>query len=278
MYLFLLPSFAQPHLSENSIRDILYQSNFDQKVQYADMLGEGFGHFDSDPRINWQEVNCTTWWQQVIAKGYAHNQREELEILDRIRYFDGVVGFGTRKHFLDRALDIDPAPLINIDTQEYLLCLPDMSKSVELNLSLFTKNQKYSCPLYKADQIHTSFSYFSPNALLACTSQLPDGIYVVFPIAMDEYISVWGQQSGPMGRVHGLILNQEGGTSQVYHASVEKERIQTLPLLDYISSASAGLFQGYQVFMLSPTFPAVKEKSHAHQKVLDCEQRILSDK
>ena len=278
MYLFLFSVYAQPTLSEHNIRDILYQSHFEQQVQYTDMLGEGAGHFDSDPRINWEEVNCTTWWQQVIAKGYSETQREELEILDRIRYFDGVVGFGTRKHFLDRALDIDPAPLINIDTQDYLLCLPDRQKSVELNLPLFTKNQNYACPLYKPDQIHSSFSYFSPNALLSCASRLPDGIYVLFPIAMDEYIAVWGQRSGPMGRVHGLILNQEGGSSQVYHASIKQKRVQTLPLLDYISSASAGLFEGYQLFMLSPEFPEAKEKTTTHQQALDCEQRILSDK
>lgn len=278
MYLLLSFLHAEPTLSISTIRDILYLSHPEQTVKYTDMLGEGVGFFDYDPRMKWDEVNCTTWWQQVLAKGYAHTDKEELEILDRIRYYDGVVGFGTRKHFLDRALDIDPVPLINIETQDFLLCMPDEKRSVSLDLPLFTSHKNYSCPLYRPNRIHSSFSYFSPNALLRCAENLHDGIYLVFPIAMDRYIEVWGQQSGPMGRVHGLILNQEEGHSQVYHASVKQQKVLSKPLLEYVSSGAAGLFQGYQVYMLSSSFPPAKPKEEHHQKALDCEKRELSDR
>jgi hypothetical protein len=103
-------------------------------------------------------------------------------------------------------------------------------------------------------------------------------VYLVFPIAMDRYIEVWGKKSGPMGRVHGLILNQEEGNSQVYHASVKQKSVQSTPLSEYVSSGAAGLFQGYQVYMLSSSFSAAKPKSEQHQHALDCEKRELSDR
>lgn len=276
MYLFFIFSLflhAQP-LSTEKLRDLLYQSHLDQKVRYVDMLGEGENFFDDDPRMNWKDVNCTTWWQHVIAKGYANTDREEQQILDRIRYYDGVIGFGTRKHFLDRALDLDPVPFRNIDTQNYLMCVPDQKKSVELSLETFTKSQGFSCPLYKPERIQSTFSYFSPNALLSCAQQLPAGIYIIFPIAMDRYIEVWGEKSGPMGRVHGLILDKEDTHTQVYHASVQEKKVQSLTLLDYVSSGAAGLFEGYQVYMLEPTFPEPQNNLDHHQETVDCERKM----
>ena len=274
---FTFSLFGQPILSEEVIRDLLYQTHPNQSVRYTDMLGEGENHFDEDPRTKWNDVNCTTWWQQIIAKGYAHTDREELRILDRIRYYDGVVGFGTRKHFLDRALDLDPVPLRNIDTQDYLLCMPDQKKSVQLDIDRFAKNKAYSCPLYESKRVHSTFSYFSPNALLSCAPQLPSGIYVVFPVAMNRYIEIWGKESGPMGRVHGLILDKEDSFAHIHHASVQEEKIQSMTLLEYVSSGAAGLFEGYQIYMLEPTFPAEKHMSNHYQQITDCERKLQSE-
>ena len=277
MFFFLLslPSlYAQPLLSTETIRDILYQSQPDQKVRYEDMLGEGENFFDDDPRMNWKDVNCTTWWQHVIAKGYSKTDREELLVLDRIRYYDGVIGFGTRKHFLDRALDLDPVPFRNIDTQDYFMCMPDQKKSVDLSLDTFTKNKGFSCPLYKPERIQSTFAYFSPNALLSCAPHLPSGVYVIFPVAMDRYIEVWGQKSGPMGRVHGLILDKDGDYAQVYHASVQEKEVRSMTLLKYVSSGAAGLFEGYQVYMLEPVFPSAQKTLDHHQRTVDCERKM----
>ncbi|MAA79466.1 MAG: hypothetical protein CL916_09420 [Deltaproteobacteria bacterium] len=274
LFIFLSFLHAQPLLSLERIRDILYQSHPDQKVRYDDMLGEGENFFDDDPRMNWNDVNCTTWWQHVIAKGYAKTDREEQLFLDRIRYYDGVIGFGTRKHFLDRALDLDPVPLRNIDTHNYLMCMPDQKKSVDLTLNAFTKNKRFSCPLYKPERIRSTFSYFSPNALLSCAPHLPSGVYVIFPVAMNRYIEVWGKQSGPMGRVHGLIFDKEDTYSQVYHASVLEKQIQSMTLLEYVSSGAAGLFEGYQIYMLEPVFPAIQKETIHHQQTVDCERKM----
>lgn len=269
-------ALAQPTLSEGVIRDILYQTHPHQKVQYTDMLGEGEGFFDDDPRILWDDVNCTTWWQQVIAKGYAQTDREEVRILDRIRYYDGVIGYGTRKHFLDRAMDLDPVPFRNIDTQNYLLCMPDQKKSVQLDTERFTQNKSYQCPLYQPKRIHSSFSYFSPNALLSCVPNIPSGIYLIFPIAMDRYIEVWGKESGPMGRVHGLILDKDGTSANVYHASIQEKKVHGMTLLEYVSSGAAGLFEGYQIYMLESNFPPIRYNTDHYQQITDCERKALS--
>ena len=277
LFIFLSLLYARPVLSTERIRDALYQSHPNQTVRYEDMLGEGEGFFDDDPRMKWNDVNCTTWWQHVIAKGYAETDKEELRILDRIRYYDGVIGFGTRKHFLDRALDIDPVPFRNIDTQNYLMCMPDQQKSVDMSLEKFTKNRAYTCPLFKPERFRSTFSYFSPNAVLSCVPNLPSGIYVVFPVAMDRYIEVWGKKSGPMGRVHGLILDKEDNHQRVYHASVQEKQVQSMTMLEYVSSEAAGLFEGYQIYLLVPTFPAAPTELEQHRRTVDCERKIRTN-
>ena len=261
---------AKPVLSLERLRDVLYQYYPDQVVQYADDLGEGKGAFDPDPRIDFSKVNCTTWWQQVIAKGYAATPKEELEVLDRIRYYDGAIGFATRKHFLDRALLLDPVPFENIEEAKISGCKADVRRDVVLQLSHFTQSHRFACSLYRADVEEIRFAYFSPNALLQCLDNLSDGVYMIFPVASRQYNEIWGKKSGPMGRVHGLILDKEVGVAQVYHASIDKNKVQRLPAQSYIESLAAVNFDGYQLYRLHSQL-AQPVYSESHKQALRCE-------
>jgi len=62
-------------------------------------LGEG-GGIDPDPRIRFDAVDCTTFLEQTIALARASNLEEARQVLDRIRYRDGVVDYTARKHFM----------------------------------------------------------------------------------------------------------------------------------------------------------------------------------
>jgi D-alanyl-D-alanine carboxypeptidase/D-alanyl-D-alanine-endopeptidase (penicillin-binding protein 4) len=66
-----------------------------------DPLGEGpSGRVDRDPLICASCVDCQTFVEQVLAEALAARPDEVLPLLIRIRYRDGVVGFGTRNHFM----------------------------------------------------------------------------------------------------------------------------------------------------------------------------------
>ena len=271
---FPLMVFAQPVLSLTKLRDLLYQSHPQQVVRYRDDLGEGKGSFDFDPRMDWSKVNCTTWWQQLLAKSYAHNDREELETLDRIRYYDGVVGFSTRKHFLDRALLLDPQPFLDIASMDIPACTTDVQRMVRLDLSLFSTRKGFSCPLYREEVDEISFQYFSPNALLQCVPHIPAGVYMIFPVASIRYNEIWGKESGPMGRVHGLFLDKEGTYAQVFHASITKKKVVTTSLQKYVESLDAALFDGYQLYQISSTI-SPSQPFRAHEEAISCEQRMI---
>lgn len=62
-------------------------------------LGEG-GGIDPDPRIRFDAVDCTTFLEQTIALARASNLEKAREVLDRVRYRDGVVDYAARKHFM----------------------------------------------------------------------------------------------------------------------------------------------------------------------------------
>ncbi len=62
-------------------------------------LGEGAGHPpDEDPVLRLDAVDCTTFVEQVVASARARDLAGALGELRRIRYFDGRMEFGQRKH------------------------------------------------------------------------------------------------------------------------------------------------------------------------------------
>ncbi|HSA24721.1 MAG TPA: DUF1460 domain-containing protein, partial [Myxococcota bacterium] len=62
-------------------------------------LGEGPGHPpDEDPLLRLDAVDCTTFVEQVMAFARARDLAGALRELRRIRYLDGRMEFGLRKH------------------------------------------------------------------------------------------------------------------------------------------------------------------------------------
>lgn len=62
-------------------------------------LGEAKG-IDPDPLIRFDAVDCTTLLEQTMALARASNLEEAHEVLKAIRYQNGVVDYGARKHFM----------------------------------------------------------------------------------------------------------------------------------------------------------------------------------
>ena len=77
-----------------------------------------------------------------------------------------------------------------------------------------------------------------------------------------------------MGRVHGLFLDKEGNYAQVFHASITKKEVVTLSLQKYVESVDAALFDGYQLYQISPTLSPAKAVL-AHEEAISCEQGMI---
>lgn len=243
-------------------------------VTYKNHLGEGDGQFDSMPRYNPENVNCTTWWQQILAETYAgENSEAIISILDSIRYFDGVISFGTRKHFLDQVFIDDSNPFENIENKMGMNCQGDLNHDFNIEFEKFKKSAKYNCPLIYENFPQITFTYLSPEKAISCMRTLPDGIYLAFPVAGNRYNAIWGKKSGPMGRVHGLFVDKQNGQSQVFHASIDRGKVANEPFEQYILSAGSGLFKGYSIFTISAKyFPTKGEISSKGKEIINCEK------
>ncbi len=64
-------------------------------------LGEGLRNLpDSDPLISFEAADCTTFVEETLALVLSVNLKRAKDVLKRIRYRDGKVGYLQRKHFM----------------------------------------------------------------------------------------------------------------------------------------------------------------------------------
>jgi len=224
-------------------------------VVYEDILGEGEGGWDPDPRYPSGSVNCITWLYLLMAETYSDQPAERERIMDRIRYFDGHVGFGFRKHFTDQWMAIDPEPLSRVDLAR---CAKTESQKVVLEPQRFAANVSYSCPLYHKDRTSFEIEHVNGHGLIKCAGTLRPGYYIVFPLASKKYLDKYGTKSGPMAQVHAVILQVPPGDKKIdapdfkiYHASIAKGRVMESTLESYTFDM-AQLFRGYAVYELDP--------------------------
>lgn len=261
----------------------------DIKVVYQDVLGEGEGAWDPDPRYPTDTVNCITWLYLLLAEVYGDTPEEKLEVMDRVRYFDGHVGFGFRKHYTDQWTEIDPLPLRKVD---FKACPSSAVKTLHLQLDpdRFAKNIRYGCPLYHRDKTSFDLEVVPPHGLVQCAGGLAPGYYVLFPVATERYLQKYGGFSGPMGQVHTVLLevpprlapgsdpdSRDAGSFKVLHASISRGKVVETELASYVLHMW-NLYSSYVVYELVPepdwdwrSTPPMDEEAKA---VAACEAKL----
>jgi Protein of unknown function (DUF1460) len=63
-------------------------------------LGEGEG-VDPDPRLRWDRVDCVTMVEESMAVALAGGPSRLLDVLDHIRYRNGLATYATRNHLME---------------------------------------------------------------------------------------------------------------------------------------------------------------------------------
>lgn len=66
----------------------------------SDPLGEGQGH-DSDPFARYDAFDCLTFVEEVMALSMAGDPASAASIRNALRYGDGPIRYGTRRHFME---------------------------------------------------------------------------------------------------------------------------------------------------------------------------------
>ncbi|MBM75352.1 MAG: hypothetical protein CMK59_08115 [Proteobacteria bacterium] len=211
-------------------------------VVVDDVLGEG-GGFDVDPTTPDEKVNCLIWLQWVLSQAYSTSEEEAHLRLNKVRYYGGTVDYGYRKHFVDRWTLLEPEPL-----KSSTLCKTDMAQKITIDIGGFTEKNGYTGLFYEAEQKFFLISFSSRSSFEACLSTLPEGYYVIFPIATDDYLERWDSPS-PMLQVHAMILEHQKGQYRLWHASIDKKGVVFEdPIL--FSERMGSMIQGFRLYEL----------------------------
>lgn len=226
------------------------------KVVLEDVLGEGPGSWDPDPRYPNGTVNCIIWLQQVIAETYGTTAAEKTQVMDRLRYFAGVPAFGLRKHYTDHWVAIEPQPLRRVDLSS---CAEVSQMQIELKPTMFLKHSGYSCPLLHQEWTRFTVAFVKPDGIRQCAKKLGSGHYMMFAVPTDSYMKKYLHETGPMAFVHAMILRlKDGQGPRVLHASTSKGKVLQEPIEEFLRK-SGKIHHGYVLYELDPTW------SLAHQ-------------
>jgi hypothetical protein len=267
---------SAPSAVEDRLREAITRSE-SLEVVTDDILGEGSGRWDPDPRYPDRRVNCIVWIKYLIAEAYGTTPDEKAAAMDAIRYFGSHVSWGTRIHYVDHWVRLDPGPLVPVQDPA---CVSDRRMSVRLDVAHFKDSHAYTCPIYGERDDAFAIEFMSRKATLHCARHLPEGLYVAFAIAKDRYIDLHGASSGPMGRVHGLIIDLSGPPGRnpsdtvVVHASTDAGRVSRVPLDEYVGRMR-GIHQGYDFYRLDPAWQPSKSPVNAEMReILQCERTL----
>lgn len=222
----------------------------DKRVSYSikASLGEGDGHFDSNPRTIGDTVNCMTWMQGVIAEAYGETPELTQSYLDSLRYYGDTTSFATRKHYIDRWLALEPEPLISTREDS---CKPNTIGAIQLDLPQFKQNHRYEGVLFAEEQSQLPLDFLTPDKMTTCLSSLSAGYYALFFVANEEYLKIWGKH-GAMGQVHSIII-EKNEKILVHHASIDFHKVVTEEWAGFNRRISA-VAQGYTIFAFDPSW------------------------
>ncbi len=247
------PSFAGDNSFEERFAGILDES-LSYKVRLHDMLGEGSAAWDSEPRVPSDTVNCMIWLQYVLAKAYARDGASLEQSMDAMRYYQGIVGFGTRKHLDDDWVAFDPGPLVSVRPQA---CGQPRIHRVKLNRQLEFSSMGYTCPVLPMLREDLEFEYYPYETMIECAPKVEPGHYVMFAVPTQLHLDKFEKISGPMGLVHALILQvrhyEDLGKNipNVFHAATSSRKILIEPPHSYFQRMGKN-FAGYALFRLKP--------------------------
>lgn len=258
------------------------------RVVKEDVLGEGEGAWDSDPRYPTDTVNCIIWLQLLLSEVYGRglSAEEKVGVMDKVRYFGGRPAYGLRKcHYLDLWLKLEPAPLRRIPLEEVA---GHARGHVEVDKRKFKAFHGYTCELYYEDLSRFEIDYLTAEGFAACVDGLRPGYYVVFPVASRHYLNLYGRNCGPMGLVHSVVLKvarpedgaaqttgASGGGHLVYHASTVSGAVMEFALPEYLR-AMGDIFSGYTLFEADPDWDS-REPSAENammRRIRECEASL----
>jgi hypothetical protein len=188
--------------------------------------GDGpYARYDREPLMNFRQINCMTYCEQVLALALSSYYEEFFNVLQHIRYRDGIIGMATRNHYTMG----DWLP-------QNKWCLQDVTRKV---------GGKYTKQVTRTISHKT---FFEKKGLKDIRDVLPDRTMTIDYIPLDDLPQV--EANLRSGDIVSLIQNVPGifsahmlmvykdkkGKTYFRHASLNAGTTLDQPFEEYISN------------------------------------------
>lgn len=241
----------------NQARMIYYSERFLNTPYEAACEGEGEnGLYEPQPVLNLKNVNCMTFCEIVLALSLSRYYEEFFNVLQHIRYRNGIISMATRNHYT--MADWLPA-------NEW--CLQDVTKkigsidAVDLTRTIshqnfFKKKGIANLPQMVKDR-NVTIQYIPLNNLVEHENEMHSGD-----------IAVLIQNKPDIFAAHMLLVIVKEGKLYFRHADKNASKVQDVQFQEYILGLTKNsLYQGM-------SFMRVKEridwqfKNATHGKII----------
>ncbi|UCE08632.1 MAG: DUF1460 domain-containing protein, partial [bacterium] len=212
----------------NNQEKMVYYSERFLKAPY-DLNCEGDGEYakyDRQPLLNFKRVNCMTYCEIVLALTLSDYYEDMFNILQHIRYRNGIIGMATRNHYTMA----DWLP-------ENSWCLDDVSREIgsedtaQLTRTIshktfFTGKDIHDIPLYLPDR-ELTIDYIPLNKLAHHQEELMNGDIVALIQDLPGIFSA-----------HMLMVIKKDNRTFFRHASMKAKKVLDSPFDQYIKELS----------------------------------------
>lgn len=95
----LIRSISQSKMS-NAQKIVYYSGRFLGTPYELVCQGDGpYARYETGPLMNYKQINCMTYCEQVLALALSSYYEEMFNVLQHIRYRNGIIGMATRNHY-----------------------------------------------------------------------------------------------------------------------------------------------------------------------------------
>ena len=222
--------------------------------------GDGtYARYDTLPLMNLKEINCMTYCEIVMALTLSSYYEEMFNVLQHIRYKNGIIGMATRNHYTMT----DWLP-------ENSWCLDDVTVLIGGNkckrLTRTISHKKFFEGKGITDIMdvlpdrESTINYIPKESLLSVTDKMNSG----------DVVSLIQDAPGILSAHMLMIYKDEKGKTYFRHASMSKKPTLDEPFDDYVSGLMDNKkYLGMAFMRIKENVQWVSDRKLTHGKVIE---------
>ena len=196
------------------------------------MMGEG--HIDTveqKPMVYLDSVDCVTYVEHVLAMANATNEDSLFNVLQRIRYIDGKIGYRTRKHYMivDWVGEGKFARILPVEGDTV------MERTIAKKEFFKSKKMKYLVDGKPAEDPKVQIRYLPYDKARAWARETRSDTLKVMGVAFISKAEKYDASHT------GFIVLKPGEAPRLRHASSLRKQVVDMSLADYLDSRKGKL-------------------------------------